>query len=1253
MHPLEALSTPPDMPQETFRSDNYELQNIGTWDRIYASTVLAGLSTDAKYHANQIRLDWLLRLTLSNSCGTDKPNSRDFLRVLNQGLEEAGILRLEDPIEHFFCEHIATIGGNFRVFPGQWEFARPCTETMIIAFQKLPDSYLKAGTLNATFALLTLSEEIAKRADSDNTANRNRESPASIIDLDDSTISRDLRRVVFSPLDLANLRINKFDLAPFILNAQQQESVSKSVVGNSPLEICPLIEGLDNSLIVNVTTISTAVRAIIIENVINQDLEQLFLSLLMQEQEQYTYPSRFWPTQDLELTKMDRRITRYQTHEIEAGRYLQIIQAMPSLEGFPTRAFGSSRSLNPTTRSAITEEIEKFWRFLKHADSDSQGVTVVLVSSWESQVLHQIHIDESMRPPEGWRCCILHFSEVEVLGGCEGASLDDIMRIQDQVRLLERQNISFINYSGILNLFEFWRHTNGEMVNDETDVFELCEPSPFVICLPTMLLLEPKQEAALIRDRRSLPFANGTHKFVQRLSDSSSDGDPESIYLSIDDVKNRCLIGAVSIAMHTWWIEVVEHDGHSREILYRIFDAVLHWLHQVFPRAIEGFPDSFPARPVLVRLTFENVPTLSRSLPDMSKPINIEDTVTVSRDSTGRPIIHVHAAWFQFLRESANIAELELAASVLEGFAESESRIRSRQQLRAVVRSSVPSPDWRWIHAEQISIPTDALSAAGMIGEFRAIRPSAMSLVRCGLVWEVHPRSRGSKILGTNCCVLLLKRLIENIQGKLVAAIQKLNREDVLAMVSRAHQNSRAEQWNWRRTIRALRESDKSNADARALKRQTEINTVIRASKVFCEIAVCEARQVGGNPPRWSEIEEILALIIVLVRHRQVLSLIRNELISADLQLTPSGDVMSTESFSYEVLRPTAEIEFEKVLNAEAERYEQTRDEDARLGASDRRTPDELDAVIRNEYGVSFDVFVKLPADLVQLALQRQESIFVIGTSELASSVATMNPSCAVGLNTLIRRLTLNRRPSWAGPASGFGDTEIDVGLLDRHYSVINRPLIALDSGAESRLLVSPTMVEDAIVYALDGLRNGSLPDRYWSSDEAIRYSGAQGQRRGQAFEHRVASKILERDLEVWQGKKLSWLLQRHVDERLGEIDVLVLNRNENRLWLIEAKDLKLRRSIFEIALRWAEFRGQMKTRGKRTKPDSMLRHIQRVRYIREHRDKVRPRLGLQLEPLVQGLLVVSCAQPMNFLSINGLQDAGVVQFEDLGGFPF
>ena len=93
------------------------------WHKNTAAALLGGLQTDPQFHANGIRLDWLLKLVLSKANGRHKPTRYDLSRVLNAGLEKAGVLRLEDPNEDLFCELIVSERGNFRIFSGQWESA--------------------------------------------------------------------------------------------------------------------------------------------------------------------------------------------------------------------------------------------------------------------------------------------------------------------------------------------------------------------------------------------------------------------------------------------------------------------------------------------------------------------------------------------------------------------------------------------------------------------------------------------------------------------------------------------------------------------------------------------------------------------------------------------------------------------------------------------------------------------------------------------------------------------------------------------------------------------------------------------------------------------------------------------------------------------------------------------------------------------------------------------------------------------------
>src|SRR5208282_743489 len=110
----------PSVPDAAFDDDNADLRQIRGWKKSFAVAALAGLSTEPVYYANGIRIDWLQRLVFSKSEGERKPQSAELSRVLNAGLERAGVLRLEDPSEDLFCDLIATSKANYRIFSGQW-----------------------------------------------------------------------------------------------------------------------------------------------------------------------------------------------------------------------------------------------------------------------------------------------------------------------------------------------------------------------------------------------------------------------------------------------------------------------------------------------------------------------------------------------------------------------------------------------------------------------------------------------------------------------------------------------------------------------------------------------------------------------------------------------------------------------------------------------------------------------------------------------------------------------------------------------------------------------------------------------------------------------------------------------------------------------------------------------------------------------------------------------------------------------------
>src|SRR5690606_34212766 len=152
------------------------------------------------------------------------------------------------------------------------------------------------------------------------------------------------------------------------------------------------------------------------------------------------------------------------------------------------------------------------------------------------------------------------------------------------------------------------------------------------------------------------------------------------------------------------------------------------------------------------------------------------------------------------------------------------------------------------------------------------------------------------------------------------------------------------------------------------------------------------------------------------------------------------------------------------------------------------------------EFGCSAEAYFDLQLALVQLTELRGQGIVLARASELKAFLAENEGYPNEDVSALIHRLTLARRPSWPAPPQGFGRRDLDLSRFDERLPLINRPLLALTDDDDTELLVAPLIVSDASMYAVSGLRDGSLQNQFWESNEARDYAGRQGDRAGEAF---------------------------------------------------------------------------------------------------------------------------------------------------------
>jgi hypothetical protein len=500
-------------------------------------------------------------------------------------------------------------------------------------------------------------------------------------------------------------------------------------------------------------------------------------------------------------------------------------------------------------------------------------------------------------------------------------------------------------------------------------------------------------------------------------------------------------------------------------------------------------------------------------------------------------------------------------------------------------------------------------------------------------------------------CKDFLTQYRDHILTKLIAQIKLFNRKELVLAAAENYQAARLEQSSWRATITALRAIHGEQADINAFKRQNAINAVQRAAKVVCEIAACEAPVAEGLTPGFEDLEEMYANALLLFGNSQLFGAIRAELIQPTLRLSPAGDLLSDRSIFETTLRPGVEWANTNALNESAALYRKIRTADAQ--AAPRADLDGgLRSALQAEYQVPAEAFACFQYAVVDLAEKRLQAVFSMRRSELGEAILKAPEFSNIDPQAFLKRLTLPRRSAWLDRSAGLSESDIDLGRFDRSFSLINRPLLALDDADDPELLVAPMLASDGTMYSFSGLMEGTVQGKYWTSSEAVGYAGARANALGNEFEEKVAARPRFEARSVCSPQLV--MGAEKVDPVYGNIDVLALSADRSRVWIIEAKNLRLCRTEGEVANRFTEYRGRIVTDRKgKQEPDKLLRHLNRVKYIRERRDALRKALKLPTLPEVRGLLIVDAPQPINFHMLEKFADAQSAYLDAIGEFQF
>lgn len=1237
---LRAIA-PPVTPTDALALDVSLDDALAGFDPFQLVIAIVGLQTDPAFQANAIRFEWLTRLALICCRGTRRPSLADLNHLLNAGLAASRIPLLEDPIEDVLIEPICTQRGTFLIFTGTWEKAGFCTETVLGAFSMLPKGEPREQALNHAYALLALSDALVRRAGLQRFTIGGGTPKGRVKVPDRKSLEALSRHLLFTWHDLAELGIDAGLLSPFLLDSANWPDLREQEPGESMLEFRPLLLAEEGVLVAAPGNLSTAIRALFIDTAITGGMNKRLRVNLLTAQSTLVGQGGLvrgeGPVQPLA-----NGFARESISELSLGRYVHALFVIEDFGAFPKGAFTFATDADPAFGRGIADAIVAAHRHAVSQPGFRQGVTFLFLAGWGSG----LNLELNLPPLPGWQIIALSPHDGLLLGACDDANAKDLAWMDLQFHIVQGMGFEFAADNGFLNRFQLWRNTDHAFIPVE----EIEARPPIRISYDSNLMLSARRDAYRAWDRRSLVRPGGVHVTMMRMSPRTLFEERQPIYASYTAVQLGRIVSAVVIDdWYPVWFELDQDiDDGRHDDAFETFKAMLEWAGRVLPVALASRipPDT---QPIAIGLEMQ-WPDEGQAVRSPPADDVIDASVYVAwNNSTGRVRITLGPEWQIGLQRPDNYAEAALATAVLDIVRAHTGVSRSGDGV-AQVRTILGSNDARWRHAITVNRVIEALKAHGLVGQFEAIPETVSALVRTGVGWATRERDDGPIISGKAACRAFLDDQATLLLSSLRVGVRRFRREALVVAALGAVQAAQADERHWGMSARALRAIHGGGSDRQvSFERHAALNLALRASTIVAELAQAECPAVEGLAVGTMDLSELQAHALLYFEIIDMIPAIEAGRLKPVLRISPTGIIVRDHSFEENTIRRSVR------LVHEAQRDRADRDYDRRMAAAESGEADPpstgtdpaLQAATLAEYGVPLDGFVGLAQVCGDLAVERGAGIVILRRSELAAHLVAATGQASDAIAQLLDRLTLPHRKSWDDMPPGCAKRDFDLGKLDRRFSPIGRPFLALDGEVDPQLAVAPGVVERCILHNLQGALTGILQGDFWTSSIMRSYVGERGRVEGNEFNDTVAERLRSLGMTAYASAKPSWCFNHKntpAVAELGDFDVLAISPDGGRAWIVEAKDLKLCRTIGETARRLTDYEGRVFD----GKPDKMLRHLRRVAYARTHAADLARRLKLPQTPIVAGLLVVNAPQPMEAMLADDNEDARVIMLSDL-----
>lgn len=983
------------------------------FSRTKATQLIAGLGVLPQFHANTIRIEVLTHFAVIACQGNVEPKRADLAKWLRYFNGETWIARQEDPVEDVFVGSVNSDFGSFRLFSGILADGCFAVERLVAFVAKARSFPTFQETLDAALALLRLSDVLAARCGLKRNTPGGGDSASNLAPPQWRDLEPGCDALVFTHAELKEVGLSVQSFEAFIFNDGHLKLLTNERLWNSSLERHPLFQIEDGILIAEPSSLVRAIARWIIERITITHMGG-WADMFHQQDNAMIFVNDVANGLDIDAIKFQSPPLPEHMPPLlpffgacDVGKPVVMLTYTPPFAAAAAEFDGFDK-FSDEEQAAFDKYLFEVRTQLSKLPDFSGGLVLIAIASVGRGHIFGV---EELGPK--WHVHIAPLSDWIMLAADANCSALKLWKLGEHVAQLRNYNTEFLNPSGLIALWGFWRRSDFWLAPKDLDIHNPRN----LLAIGTDFGVGPRLEARVRDDIHSVRSHDGTRWLsVQRLNPAPLFPSDEGSRVYADRVaaREQQLVGYVEGEGIAWWVLAprIEASPHHRDVLFQLWECVLQWTDRasdIIQR--ELLPDTSS---IEIRI---ELPDFARWDPNQKRPADRPPVI---------PFVDVHAATFsmtitlheKFLVEfnqPKNVAEQAIVSALIEGVERLASTGLTDARREEFIREIVRNEDSRFFHILYTQMVEHIVKP-----RFRArpifIADEDLTFIQIGLADISDAPAVTDVLKGKTECQDFLQKIAEKLWQRVEQGLKPFSRRSIVAACFRAVDEISRDAEHWKMTTRsvlALQQEQKQTRTVLAA-RGSQRSIASLANRILIETAQYAACNGGGRQLNQADHAHLLACVDLLITMAHHHDAIAYGFVKPELHVNPRGDVEVDQTFYENVMRKYFSHRSDKSADRAAKLYDSYFDRSKRSeDAAPEKEVREFDEAFQAEFGFSAGQLFRINELWRKLAIESGELAGIIEESHIFKLLEEFAEMDRTQSEQFLARFTLPMRSAW------------------------------------------------------------------------------------------------------------------------------------------------------------------------------------------------------------------------------------------------